>query len=183
MSGVNPAHHEDGSTVVELLVAATLTSLAIAMLIGNGLPALRLLEAPVATERRMLELTTAADVAARAVRAARPDVARDALRWDGDDLLVALGSGGELRLLFDADALMLQVEGAHARATTFPDGMLVAGLDIEHSSFMLLDEAGAEASGADRVSAVVITLADEDVEVVSVVTPRLMTHLDGGRPW
>lgn len=181
MSIATRSEGEAGSTVVELLIAATLTVVAVSVLAGDALPALRVMTEVAGPQARRVELEAAGDVVARVVRAARPDVTRPVIDGDTHRLSVALGRHRTATVELDAGALRIAVEDPDA--ATFPSGVVLEGLDMERSGFTLL---GPEAAPADRPGAggaIVIVLADEDVEIVRIVAPRLGTHLDGAAPW
>lgn len=174
---------EEGSSIVEVLVAATLTIVAVAMLAGDALPALRVLERSAQPDLRRTELMNAGEVVARAVRAARPEVSRPAVEGDEQRLSIALGSGATLDLTFDAGTLALSVDGAHTGTAPFPTGVLVEGLDPDRSRFSLVDTEGAVAGEATPIAAVTVVLADGEDEVVRVVGLRMRSHLDGAVAW
>lgn len=174
---------EEGSSIVEVLVAATLTIVAVAMLAGDAVPALRMLEGSAQPDLRRAELVNAGEVVARAVRAARPEVSRAAVEGDEQRLSIVLGPGAVLDLTLDAGTLVLTIDGAHTGTAPFPTGVLVEGLDPERSRFSLVDAEGAVAGEATPIAAVTVVLADGEDEVVRVVGLRMRSHLDGAAAW
>ena len=183
MTAVASPAKDDGSGVVEMLVAATLTIIAVAMLAGDALPALRMLERAAQPDLRRVELVNTGEVVARAVRAARPDVTRAAVEGNDRRLTIGLGSGSTLEITLDAGRLVLSVDGEPAASAPFPTGVLVDGLDPDRSRFALLDRDGEVTDEAARVAAVAVLLADGEHEVIRVVALRMRSHLDGVLAW
>lgn len=179
----SPSASQDGSSVVELLVAATLTVIAVALLAGDGLSAANLLESAVEPDLRELELVTAGEVAARAIRAARPGADRPPVSGEERRLTIVLGPRTALSLVLEDGMLSLSIDGEHPGSTPFPTGVLVAGLDVERSGFVVLDQADAFTADVSTSAAVAVILADGDHEVVRLVRPRIGTHLDGATAW
>lgn len=174
---------EGGSTIVELLVAAGVSLLALGMALNGSIPAMRALEVNAQRDDRRMELETAGDIVARTIRAARPEALRPAIVRDDRTLILSLGSGRTARLQLEAGDLTLEVEGDPARRLRLPEGLLVGGLDMERSSFVLLDAPEDSSDVMGPPGAVVVTLTDDGVAVVRVTATRLRTHLDGATPW
>lgn len=178
-----PSASQDGSSVVELLVAATLTVIAVALLAGDGLSAARLLESTAEPDLRELELVAAGEVVARAIRAARPGADRPPVSGEERRLSIVLGPRTALSLVLEDGTLSLSIDGEHPGSASFPTGVLVAGLDLERSGFVVLDPEDALTAEVSAPAAVAAILADGEHEVVRVVRPRIGTHLDGATAW
>lgn len=174
---------QEGSSIVELLVAAALTVIALALLAGDGLPAVGVLKSAAEPDLRDVELVTAVEIVARAIRAARPDADRPPVSGEERWLSIALGPRTALDLVLEDGRLSLSIDGDHAGSRSFPTGVLVAGLDLERSGFAVLHPEDAFTAEVSASVAVVVILADEDREVVRVVAPRVWTHLDGATAW
>lgn len=174
---------EGGSTIVELLVAAGVSLLALGMVMDSAIPAMRALEVNAQRDDRRIELETAGDIVARTIRAARPEALRAAIVGDDRTLILALGAGRTARLQLEAGDLTLAVEGDPTRRLRLPEGLLVGGLDMERSSFALVDAPEDSSPVTGPPGAIVITLTDDDITVVRVTAMRLRTHLDGATPW
>lgn len=174
---------EQGSTLVEMLLAAAMGLLALGMVGGGAIPALRALEDLTYTDHRRVEVETAGEIVARVLRAARPDAMRPAVSGDDRTLIVALGAGRTGSIVLDAGTLTLGVDGDPSGSLGFPVGILLEGLDMEGSAFALLGDDGEEALSTGPAALVVISLSDGGTTFVRAVAPRLRTHLDGAVPW
>lgn len=183
MMDASLADDEAGSTIVEMLVAAALTVLAVVMLSGNILPALRLLEDAPVPQQRQLELVAAGDLFARAVRSARPEHHRPAIGGDHRALLLAVGPGATVRFELVDGALTVDVEGSPTGMGGLTTRTLVRGLDMERSGFSLLAGDGQVSGAPEPVAAVALALADDESSLVRVVRPRMTARLDGPVPW
>lgn len=177
------AEREDGSTVVELLVAAGVSLLALGMVLDSAIPAMRALNDTAQEDHRRIELETAGDIVARTIRAARPDALRPAVSGDDRTLVLSLGAGRTARIALDVGDLTLHVQGDPTGALRLPGGLMVDGLDMERSAFALLDADGAPTDGTRPLAVVIVTLSKAEETVVRAVAPRLRTHLDGAGPW
>lgn len=182
MRAAGPLRDDDGSSVVEVLVTATLTILVLTMAATDALPAMRALEDVVRSDARHLELDVAGDVVARAVRAARPGIVGAGVVGDEDHLEVAVGPRTTLRLTLDEGSLVVDVEGDVGGAEGFATGVIVAGLDPERSRFELHDGRSV-GTGGDATTMVVLRLSDGEHDVVRIVAPRLQAPLDGATSW
>lgn len=182
-------HHgserQAGSTVTELLVAATLTLVAVGMVANDVIPTLRHLTSDVEPDRRGVELMTVADVIARAVRAARPEAARPAILGDERALDLAMGDGTGLLITVDGGVVTIAASDPSGRPAPpgYPLGRLVDGLDVERSRFELIDRVGEAPRDGESPTGVLVVLADGDHSVVRIVASRLRTHLDGVGSW
>lgn len=172
----------EGSTVVEMLLAAVLTMIAFALLTTDAVPAIRALEAAGQPDRRRVELIEAAEVVARAVRAARPVGMMPAVGGDARHLNIGAGPEGALRFTLEGGALILDVHAANRGSSAFPTGILVAGLDMERSGFWFIESDTTGTVGESPI-AVVIHLADGSSDIVRVATLRLRDPLDGASAW
>lgn len=177
------AEGEDGSTIVELLVAAGVSVIALGVALGGVLPAMRALGDAHRDDHGRIELDTAGDIVARVIRAARPDAMRSAVTGDDRTLVVALGPGRTARILLDAGDLSLDVEGDPTGSLGLPAGLLAEGIDMEGSGFALLDPSGAASESEAAPAAIVVNLVRGEDAVVRAVPLRLRTHLDGATPW
>ncbi len=176
---------DDGSTVVELLVAATLTILVAGLLASDVLPALGALERTAEPDARRIELASAAEVVARAVRAARPGVAHPSVALNEAGVTLALERGARLDILLADGSLVVEPAHSPGPEAPSPTGILIDGLDMSRSRIALLDRDGVETVDAGRMAAVLVVLVDgeSDHEVVQVVALRLGSHLDGATRW
>lgn len=183
MSDVAPIGKDAGSTVVEIVVAAALTLLALAMVAGDTIPALRMLDGDDEPQLRHMELVAAGELAARAVRGARPDPSGSGIGLEGQRLVLAMGDAASVALTLEDDALLVDVVGDPPGMAGITTGTLVSGLDPGRSAIILVDAGGEPAAGSTPVAAVIIVLADDASSVVRVVRPRLATALDGPTRW
>lgn len=183
MSIGSDVDHEAGSSIVELVVAAALTVIAVVILSGHTLPALRSLSEAAEPHQRQLELVAASELVARAVRSARPEHQRPATGGDDRTLLLAMGPGATVRFSLDGGDLDVDVEGSPAGMEGLTGGTLVRGLDMGRSGFAFLSSDGGPLGAASPAAVVAIVLEDEGSSVVRIVRPRLVTRLDGATPW
>lgn len=174
---------DDGSSIVEMVVAATLTLLALALLSWQVLPALRMLESAPDPHERQLELLAAGDLLARAVRSARPEEQRAAVGGHEGTLVLAMDPDATVRFILVDGTLSVEVEGSPAGMDGLTSRTLVTGLDGDRSAFSLLDPDGQPKGPSAPVVAVAVTLADEEFTVHRVVRPRMASLLDGPTPW
>ena len=179
------ASPDDGSTVVELLVAASLTILVTGLLASDVLPALGLLERTAEPDVRRVELASGVEVVARAVRAARPGVAHPAVTVHEAGVTLALERGARLEIILTEGSLVVDPLNPHGPGARPPTRVLVEGLDMSRSRIALLDRDGVETADVARAAAVLVVLVDaeSDHEAVQVVALRLGSHLDGATRW
>ena len=182
MSAVTGSQQDAGSTVVEMVVAAALTVLALSMVAGDTIPALRVLEREDA-QLRQLELVAAGELAARSVRGARPEGARPPIGLDDQRLVLAMPNEATVVLTLADGALRIDVEGAPPGMDGITSGTVVSGLDPNRSAFALIDAAGEPSADGATAAAVLIVLTDDTSRVVRVVRPRMTMPLDGATPW
>ena len=174
---------QDGSTLTELLVAATITLLAIGMVAGSLLPSLRSLTLSVEQDRRAPQLDLAADVFARTVRAARPSLTEPAVRLESDTtLLVRLGPGPDdvLELALVPGRLELRVAD-DVNDGRFPSAVDLDGFAPDGGRFVLLDTAGQVLHGEAgwAVGGVVLELARDGERIERIERLRMMEPLAG----
>lgn len=185
MTDHHGSERQAGSTVTELLVAATLTLVAVGMFASDAIPTLRHLTSAVEPDQRGVELMTGADVIARAVRAARPEATRPAILGDEQTLDLAMGDGTGLLITLDGGVVTIAANdpGGRPAPPDYPLGPLVDGLDVERSRFELVDRSGEAPRDGEPPAGVVVVLSDGDRSVVRIVASRLRTHLDGVGSW
>lgn len=173
----------DGSTVVEMVVAATITLIALGVVVEGVLPAVRALEDVVSIDRRRDELAAAAESVVRAVRGARPGVTWPAVTGHATELALGGAAEASVRVALADGELWLDADSPWVGGTPLPMGRLITGLDMEASGFALLDVTGEVASPGAPISGVVITLVADGHQVTRVATVRIWTHLDGSSAW
>jgi hypothetical protein len=177
-----------GSSLVELLVAATVTVLATSVVASAVLGPLRALSDVTEPDERAATFDSAGEVVARVVRSARPSATSPAvvsaspsdlmlrLEDDGDEVLVLLSlQGGDLTLTVVDDARPLH---------RFPQGVLLDGLDLAASRFVLLDATGVLMPPIDArdVRAVGVVLESDPHATVRITHLRLRNAHEGVRP-
>lgn len=165
---------EDGSTMVETMVAATLTVLAAGAIVGNLIVPLSTLEERLTEDRRIAELHAAADGLARIVRAARASSPGGPLvSASTQELVLEVGpSGAELTAAFVEDALVVSPHAATAGGAPLVTGRIAHGIDGSASGFVLLGAGGAEVDDPRDAVAVGLRIVDGARQVERVVALR-----------
>jgi hypothetical protein len=178
---------QGGSSLVELLVAATVTVLATSVVASAVLGPLRVLSDVTEPDERAATFDAAGEVVARVVRSARPSATSPAvvaaspsevtlrLEDDGDEVLVLLSlQGGELTLTVIEDARPIN---------RFPQGVLLDGLDLTASRFVLLGATGVLLPPIDArdVRAVGVVLESDSHATVRVTHLRMRDAHQGAR--
>jgi len=157
---------DDASSLPELLVAATLTLVAIGMLGSTVLGPLAVIARSGTVDLRQLELEWAADRAINQLSLARPALTGPALLEAGPARIEL--REGDLRVARTVAVVL------HSGRLTIDSDVLVEGLDLERSHFTFRSAAGVElttpvasqsgsaADGADRadIAVIEVTLAD-----------------------
>lgn len=183
MTSAVRVHHESGSTIVELSVAAGLVVLVLGMLGANALPALMRLEEVPQAQVRELQLVAAGDLVSRAVRGARPERHRPAMVGDAQELILAMGPEATVRFALVEGALVVDIHGPVRGMDGVVTSVLVSGLDMQRSSFVFFVDEGLTNGAPSPATAVALVLADDESVHTRVVRPRLVTHLDGPFRW
>lgn len=168
---------EDGATIAELLVASFIGLAVVAILAGAIVPAIGAIEVVPATHGRTVELTNAIESVAGAVRAARPSLGLPAVEGGADRLELRRGRDPSVHVVLSQGELRVAAErpvGTEASIGV----LLVDGLDMDASGFVLLGSEGTPVDGPDPVVAVAITLSDGAHEVTRLVATRNRTALD-----
>ena len=172
-----------GSTIVELVATSVIIIVAVSMLSANVLPALVALQGPDDSDFRNVEFHVAAEVLARGLRAARPQVTHASVGGDRDVLIMRTGTRGVLTALLTDSALLLTLDGPISADSGFPSGVLIDDLDMTTSGFFFLDHEGVTTDKADETAAVKIRLADAGHTVVRLVHLRGDEHMYGITGW
>jgi hypothetical protein len=178
---------EDGSSVVEMLVAAGLTLTALGVLLGNVVVPLEHLARSHAADLPMVELRNAGEEVARLVRAARPGITEPAAAADGDRAVVLRvvedGRVERVRIALVDDVLRIERLDAHGAALHGATRTLLTGLAPERAHLVLhLDGSGVDPVGPSVV-AVGLRIEADGASLERVTALRMTTHLDGVSRW
>ena len=164
----------DGSTLVETMLAASLTVLAAGMLVGNVIVPLSTLDERVTADGRAAELHAAADGLARIVRAARTSRGHGPVLAAGmHELVLQVGTDGtEVTVSFGDEAVLISTHAVTAGGAPLPSGRLVHGIDVAGSGFVLLGSGGVPVDTPRDAVAVGFHLVDGPHHVARVVALR-----------
>ena len=177
-----PQRGDEAATLPELLVAAALVLVTLAMVGSSVLPALVTLDRSTAPDDVLVELERAADTVARVVRAARPGPEGEAVAIEDGTLIVHLTVDSPPRLariVLAEGTLSLTLEGDEGPGPVFPTGPITTGLDDESALTILRSPEGDGAvdgvmngAPAGQGVAVAIELVAEGRQVARVVRLR-----------
>lgn len=177
----------EGSTIVEMLVAAALTVLSLGMLLGNVVVPLGILQRSHDAAQESLELVAAAEEFARLVRSARPGILEPAAAagGHGDIILRVPGDQGlrYVRIAFLDDSLVADRIDQYGAVIAGTRRQLVSGLDPGSGGLLLHDRSAPGGAGVPRPSAVTLIVARDGRVLERTVALRIVGHLEapGGR--
>lgn len=173
---------EDGSTLVETVLAASLTLVAVGMLVGNVLVPLATLEERLTPDGRVGELHAAADGFARIVRAARSSSAGGpVIRSGSHELVLTVGpDGAELAASIVDGALLVSPSDVTSGGAPLPAGRLVHGIDVAQSAFEILGAGAADVADPRDAVAIRLRLVDGPHHVERLVALRALDDAGPG---
>lgn len=173
---------EDGSTIVEAVIAASLTLLAAGVVVGNVIVPLSTLEERLGADGRAAELDAAAEGLARIVRAARSSNTHGpVVSASAQELVLQVGAGDEvLTVALVDDALLVSAHSATSGGAPLPTGRLAHGIDVTQSGFMLLGAGGVEVEDPLDALAVRLRVGDGPHQVERAVALRGPARSGGG---
>jgi hypothetical protein len=151
--GIVPPRDEDGSSLPELLVAAGLGVIALAVLGTGMLGPLRSLEIASRTDPRAEHLEVVRLELQRIVRAARPGLDEPAAQLTGaNEVELRIGDlshADVMRIALADDGLLIDADGVLRHVP-------VQGLDVSRSAIRLIDRDGALVEAPGSVAAVAL---------------------------
>jgi hypothetical protein len=180
---------QEGSSLVELLVASFVTVLAASIVASAVLGPLRLLTDVVAPDEDAAALDSAAEVVARVVRSARPSArSLPVVAASEQEVVVRLEHDGEerlVRLSLDGGTLTLAAIGIPGPPPGLPEGVLIDGLEADSSRILLFGDDGALLDPIDpqRIRAVGIVLERSARTATRVVSLRVHEPHQRVRAW
>lgn len=180
---------EDGSSLVELLVAATLGVLALGILLGGAVAPLQRVAALSTPDADARALDGAGEVFTRVVRAARTGLDDHAIeRLTDEELIVRIVDGStrsRVRLALDGGSFTVTLVGSDVAPSSLPNGTIVEELERDGSGLEGLDRHGEVVPGDDRarVRSVRLRLAKGSETIERIVRLRLLPFHGGVRGW
>lgn len=172
----------EGSTIVEMLVAAALTVLSIGMLLGGVVGPLTVLQRSHDTAQDSLELIAAAEEFARLVRAARPGLLEQAAAAGGHGEIVLRIPDDEgvmyVRVAFSEDSLVVEGVDQYGQVVPGTYRPLVSGLDPDWGTLLLHERSDPGGTGVGRPSAVTLILARDGRVLERMVALRMLGHFE-----